>query len=374
MRITFPRWNESLGNLEQEYRVHYLPADARQMSIAIIIWQIPNILLAYADFQIFNGSMVYWSLLVVRLSLLLLSACAVQALRKAVTPQVFDRTLLVWFAAAISFVLYINATWATVAPVSSAFTVMILLTIYLIIPGRMFFRLIPALYMTIGSIFVCLRFGPTVTPVVAYLLMVGLLMANLLGIIFSAKLYDYRRKIYLAQFEEARIREELHRLASTDELTGVFNRRKLLELAKQEFDLFKQNGQPLAVLMIDIDHFKSLNDQHGHPAGDKILTRFTAFIAQNIRQTDVWGRLGGEEFVLVLPNTAREQAEIISERFRQESSQLVTRIGDKLLDFTISVGVTAASASDQTFLDILTRADIALYLAKKNGRNRTEAV
>ncbi|MDR3561987.1 MAG: GGDEF domain-containing protein, partial [Negativicutes bacterium] len=232
----------------------------------------------------------------------------------------------------------------------------------------------PAIYLTLGSIFVAVRFGPAVTPAAAYLLLVGLLMANVLGIIFSAKLYEYRRNVYLARVEEAKIKEELNRQASTDELTGVFNRRKLLELARREFDLFTQNAQPLAIVMIDLDRFKDLNDQHGHQAGDKILVHFTAFISQNIRQTDIFGRLGGEEFVLVLPRTSREQAEAISERFRQESSQLVTRVGDKLLDFTISIGVTAAVAEDQTFLDVLTRADIALYLAKRNGRNRTEVV
>jgi diguanylate cyclase (GGDEF)-like protein len=372
MRFAFTSWTESLGSLEQEYRIHYLPADATQMSIAITVWQIPNILFAYADFQLFNNTPLYWYLAANRMALLAFSGYAIHALREASTPEIFDRILLRWFIVVITLVLYINAAWAPVVPANIAISVLILLSTYLVIPSKMMLRFIPAFYLTFGNILVSLRFGPPVDSQSTYLILVALLMANLLGIIFSGKLYAYRRMVFLALSKEAKIKDELNHLASTDELTGVFNRRKLMELAQQEFDLFKRCGKPLAVLMIDLDYFKILNDQHGHQAGDKILTRFTAFVAQNIRQTDIWGRLGGEEFVLILSGTDREQAEIISERFRYDTSQLITRVGGDLLNFTVSIGVTTASDKDKTFTDVLTRSDTALYRAKNNGRNRIE--
>ncbi|MDR3563177.1 MAG: GGDEF domain-containing protein [Negativicutes bacterium] len=372
MVVRFPTWIESLGELEPDYRAHYLAADALQVSVVIAVWQIPNILLAFVDYQFFADSPQYGGLVIARILLLLLSLWAIYALRRTPGPREFDRFLLSWFPVALTIILYLDAVWAARVPGIAAINVLVVFTSYLVIPSRMVTRVAPGLFLTTGNLLLYHWLGKTVDLQSLYMVLVAHLMANLLGVIFSARLFTYRRKEFLAMTKEAKVKAELSRLACTDELTGVLNRRRLLELAQGEFLLFKHSGRPLSVLMIDLDYFKKFNDTHGHYAGDKILTEFSGAVAEKIRHNDIWGRVGGEEFVLVLPETTPHHALTISERFRIDAGQLSVRIGEQLLGFTVSIGLTQATAADHSFLDVLKRADKALYRAKKNGRNRTE--
>ncbi len=164
--------------------------------------------------------------------------------------------------------------------------------------------------------------------------------------------------------------EELLKLASTDPLTGAFNRREFKSLAEQEGIRSQRYNRPLAIMMLDIDHFKDLNDTYGHAAGDVGLQTFTAACTSALRNMDILGRWGGEEFVVLLPETEIEGAIVIAERLRQvvEESSFVS--GPNKISFTVSIGV-AQYKSDETTVDTpLARADEAIYNAKKQGRNR----
>jgi diguanylate cyclase (GGDEF)-like protein len=204
--------------------------------------------------------------------------------------------------------------------------------------------------------------------------LVALIMVNVLGLIFSSSLQKHRRTEFKARLEETRIKEKLSRLAAVDELTGVFNRRKLLQLATLEFERFKSNGHQFSVLMIDIDHFKQANDTCGHDAGDEMLTKFASFVANKLRDKDIWGRWGGEEFVLVLPGLSREQGKRIAERLRLGVMEEHPLPPQQPFPFTISIGLTVVQEQDQFFGDVVKRADEAMYIAKRNGRNRTEVL
>jgi len=160
--------------------------------------------------------------------------------------------------------------------------------------------------------------------------------------------------------------------AITDALTGLYNRRymesHLATLAEQA----SARSKPLALMMIDIDYFKSINDGHGHDAGDDVLREFAVRIRKSIRGIDLACRYGGEEFVVVMPETDLGVAGMVAERIRRAiaSNPFSVSSGQSRLDVTISIGLATLDAKGEQIADVLKRADQALYRAKRDGRNR----
>lgn len=176
------------------------------------------------------------------------------------------------------------------------------------------------------------------------------------------------------QLAMLRQREELRALATTDALTGIANRGHLMNAGAQEYARARRYGQDLAVLMLDIDRFKSVNDRWGHPTGDQVIRVVAQTLRSLARGQDLGGRLGGEEFALLLPATSLAGARTIAERLRQsvQDSESVRTADGEVVRFTVSIGVAALAAQDAKFDSLLQRADRALYLAKDGGRNRVE--
>jgi diguanylate cyclase (GGDEF)-like protein len=176
------------------------------------------------------------------------------------------------------------------------------------------------------------------------------------------------------QLAMLRQREALRALATTDALTGIANRGHLMNAGAQEYARARRYGQDLAVLMLDIDRFKSVNDRWGHPTGDQVIRVVAQTLGSLARGQDLGGRLGGEEFALLLPATSLAGARTIAERLRQnvQDSESVRTADGEVVRFTVSIGVAALTAQDRDFDSLLQRADRALYLAKDGGRNRVE--
>ncbi|AOX99799.1 diguanylate cyclase [Jeongeupia sp. USM3] len=164
---------------------------------------------------------------------------------------------------------------------------------------------------------------------------------------------------------------ELQRRATTDGLSGLANRNHFMEVSGHELARAQRYGRPLTLMMIDIDHFKRINDEYGHDAGDAAIRAIAMLCRSTLRDTDVIGRLGGEEFAALLPETSMTMAAAVAERLRAriEAYELHTPGGD-VLRFTTSIGITALSADDTLIDPLLKRADLALYQAKHTGRNR----
>ena len=180
----------------------------------------------------------------------------------------------------------------------------------------------------------------------------------------------------LSEIEEAHrqaraAQAELRRLASVDELTGVANRRWFTAMASRELERCRRFGHQLALLMVDVDHFKRVNDTHGHAVGDEVLKAFTRVLEGNLRSVDLLGRLGGEEFAVVLPEADDSAARQTAERLRQAVEGLQFPFEDgTVLRITTSVGIAILSTTGETLDSLLARADGALYAAKRQGRNR----
>jgi two-component system cell cycle response regulator len=164
-------------------------------------------------------------------------------------------------------------------------------------------------------------------------------------------------------------------MAITDQLTGLYNRRYMASHLGTLLTGAAESGKPLSFLIVDIDYFKAINDTHGHDVGDEILKQFAQRIATNVRGIDLACRYGGEEFVVVMPDTDVSFAYMVAERLRQQVADQPFRISTSpgTLSLTISIGVTASEATSDTAEKLLRRADQALYRAKRDGRNRVVA-
>lgn len=162
-----------------------------------------------------------------------------------------------------------------------------------------------------------------------------------------------------------RVRTELEHMATHDVLTGTLNRRAILDFCEDEHERSLRYGQAFSLMMIDLDHFKSVNDTHGHQHGDRVLVHFVECTRAALRRADRFGRYGGEEFLVLLPNTTTDAALPVAERIRAALST------GHVLDCTASIGLTHWRGPEDTLDAMLDRADAALYRAKAQGRNKT---
>lgn len=169
-----------------------------------------------------------------------------------------------------------------------------------------------------------------------------------------------------------RLTEELEHLVRHDALTGAFARAHLLELAERERIRAERRGTPLACLLMDLDHFKQINDTHGHAAGDRVLCRFVAVCRESLREVDILGRLGGEEFAAFLPDTDIPGAHEVAERIRRRWAATETEQSDggDPIASTVTLGLAVDADQTSTVEQLLSLADRRLYEAKNAGRNR----
>ncbi len=166
----------------------------------------------------------------------------------------------------------------------------------------------------------------------------------------------------------------LRHMAVTDELTGLRNRRYIVERLEEEFQRSKRNGRPLGLIMLDIDHFKQINDAHGHIFGDVVLRVIASRIRSTLRKHDLVGRVGGEEFLVVCPDSSLDDTVVVAERIRNRIDKEEIGDGVDQVQVALSAGVTMLTAGDDSADKVFSRADTALYKAKEEGRNRVVVI
>lgn len=245
-----------------------------------------------------------------------------------------------------------------------------------------FYLNVPGVYILLGQ-----RAGLTITS----LTIIGLLMGNahlslpysthaLMSAVFTMgysalffHVYGNRSLSYFARMQTYNHR--LQDLATRDGLTGVLNARAYHEIGIKLLANARRDRSPCAVLFIDLDHFKRINDQHGHLAGDRVLQAVAQCVQQHLRESDVLGRIGGEEFCVFLPHTDVSGASQVAEDVRARIEALMPEIApDTRLRVTASIGLTSAGPDDHTLQAIQHRADEAMYQAKQRGRNQVSVI
>ncbi len=170
---------------------------------------------------------------------------------------------------------------------------------------------------------------------------------------------------------EDRLRASLHDAAFRDSLTRLYNRRYVFRVFRDELKKYERYSEPFSVMLIDADHFKRINDQFGHRAGDAALRAIADACNRSVRNTDVVGRFGGEEFIILLPHTRATEAAIVAERIRHTMLETAINWQGQKLDVRLSLGVAEAGLHADGFDELITAADRALYEAKERGRDQT---
>lgn len=239
-------------------------------------------------------------------------------------------------------------------------------------------------YTNIPGVFILL--GTKVGWAVSLLTMVGLIVGNpylsqpyspnaiatgTLGILYLAVMFHAFSNRSLSYFKRMReYNSQLEQMASHDPLTGVLNARAYYAACEQQIQLAERSGQDFAVLFIDLDHFKRINDQYGHASGDEVLRVVAQTLGQSIRRSDLLGRIGGEEFSIFLPNTQADGALKVAENLRLAIERCQPLVQGQRLRITASIGVAIKRYADQSMHAIQQQADEAMYRAKREGRNR----
>ncbi|WP_251048282.1 GGDEF domain-containing protein [Halomonas sp. ISL-56] len=254
---------------------------------------------------------------------------------------------------------------------------------YLLIPNRLTVVTAASLYLNIGFLVAAMLFAG-LTPIGMLLLAVLLGMSNVVGFFALLRLERLQRKQYAMLYEERdqnrqlhneiahrqSLEEQLRLAAERDALTNLNNRGHFMKLANGLLKRSQYEKVPFSLFMIDVDHFKNINDTWGHSHGDWVLTKIAEVCAESLRPSDVIGRFGGEEFVVALPNTSPNEAQMVAERLKMKVAELSSMEEMSKLNPSITIGVAATSTDDVGLESLITRADQMLYVGKRGGRNR----
>jgi len=359
-----------LRELEGDYRVFNLQVDKAQSIISMIIAAVSVFGLLVVDAMLFQQrpDLFRW-MLIYRGGFVLFTAAVIYAIVKVDKVRVFDRLILGWLSVTLLYLLTSNFT-RPANYLTTTFDIIIIFAIYVLSPLKFQTNAILTLGFSIGTLYIDHFLKTGVDTISLEVATAAQLIVHLLGFGSASQLQTYRRKSFKAFMEERDAKEMVAYLANIDPLTKSLTRRHFFNIAESEFLRFARYRRPLSVLVIDVDDFKRVNDMHGHHAGDIVLRSFSLVALEQKRAQDTFGRLGGEEFGLILPETTLEQAKVVAERIQKMWEGTPSNLDGLMIQSTVSVGVAEAQAADKAFDDILRRADLRMYKAKEQGRNQ----
>ncbi|MFA5064305.1 MAG: GGDEF domain-containing protein [Dehalococcoidia bacterium] len=359
------------GELEKGYRRYTLRDDSRQATVGISLLAMFTALTIPNDFVFPLPPVMFGFLMALRVIFIAYSIVLVVYLRRNKDPQRYDNNIFIWGLFGIALNLFIIFNRPAVYTGHALADLVLLVIIYLGMPFRLLYRVILAMLFTAGCLACLAVNAQQLTLPWIRVEILSLVFINIVGLIISHHLYSYRRKQYATQVAEEKVKEELRLAASRDSLTGILNHRTFFEQGERELLRFARYGKAFSLIEIDIDDFKGINDNYGHVEGDNVLLKLVSLVSSHIRQSDVFGRTGGDEFCVLLIETNKSDAMDIAERIRTTccDCRLNTTTGVPM-HFTVSVGLVESSKDDAGIGHLYSRADAAMYKAKREGHNR----
>ena len=254
---------------------------------------------------------------------------------------------------------------------------------YLLIPNLLTVVTLASLYLSIGFLTSAVLFAD-ITTAQAMRMALLFIMANAVGFFALLRLETLQRRQFALLSEERdqnhqlleeiahrkSLEAQLRMIAERDALTGLNNRGHFMKLTTALLHRSQQENEPFSLFMIDVDHFKRINDTWGHSHGDWVLTKIAEACAQSLRRTDVIGRFGGEEFIVALPNTGPDDAKILAQRLKERVAALPSQEDIGALSPSVTIGIAVAHQEDVDLESLITTADQMLYVGKRDGRNR----
>ena len=325
----------------------------------------------YPDYIRSGLNSQFYLMTTLRLILISFSIFLYIYLPKELNTNVVDYSILSYGILFILLGIFNNTLLASASFEIITINHLLILSFYLILPNRLQFKVISAVFASMMSFYIVIKHASdfTQTSIMSHIFMV--IIMNIIGLLVAFRIDSQRYHQHLIQKTFMAGREQLLLLARTDSLTGVLNRRGFLEMSEIEFDRYKRYGEVFSFAMIDFDKLKLINDTHGHPAGDLSLQKLVEVIDRQKRSTDMLGRLSGDEFGLLLPHTNTDKAiEVLNRCKKALETEKIKQSDATMLQVQFSAGVTEINVTDEFFDEIYKRADAALLSAKKNGRNK----
>jgi len=358
-----------LKDLEGDYRAWNLSLDKAQSIFYMIIVNLSAVGILSVDLLFFRDRLeMFWQMVAYRSIFILFTAIIIVAMMKTDRVRVFDQLALLWIVVTMLSLLILNLVRPAnyLAPV---FDIIAIFAIYVLSPLKFQQNVLLALCFSLGTLLIYFFVKVGVDPAIRNVAIAAQIVVHTLGLGAALQLQSYRRRSFKAFTDERDAKEMVAYLANIDPLTKSLTRRHFFNIAETEFRRFERYHRPFSVLVVDADRFKKINDTQGHHAGDIVLRSLSLVAMEQKRVQDTFGRLGGEEFGLILPETTLEQAVVVAERIRKAWEQTPSTMDGRLIHSTVSIGVAEANADDKSFDHVLRRADLMMYKAKEQGRN-----
>jgi len=385
-----PEWRVSLWRgefidprSEAGYRQHVCSITALQLRWGLAVWALLLLVFALPDYSALGWSTDFVLLLVMRLAVV--GCIGLLYLQVRRTPMHAVNGVLTTLVESIGLAGFMLVFFLRPEIVGWTFVVVLLMlfTLFVAIPNRLGMALAVALFGAIITLVAMHLVRPReLLELLAMFLVLLLPVAT--GWISAWRVQVLQRQQYALmtltlrsnrqlqdEVEQRRLlQQQLQRQASTDALTGLYNRHEYERLFVHELARSLREQQPLSLAILDLDHFKRVNDTYGHAAGDEVLRRVARLCRENFRAVDIVGRLGGEEFVVLLPDTALAQAGEVAQRVLEQLRNTPIEVGEAALQVTATLGLTQLQPGELQLDSLLQRADQALYAGKAGGRDR----
>ena len=359
-----------LGDMEGDYRVFHLKNDIAQSILSLIIASLSILGMLRMDaWYLRNEPDLLMKLTVYRVGFVLVSLLVVFAITRIRKVRLYDRLILGWVFCAILFFVLSNFT-RPMNYLTTASDIIVPFAIYVLSPFKVLYSIALAFGFSMGTLYVDHFFKSGVDPILLSAATSAQIVVHALGLGSALQIQSYRRRSFRAYMKEKDAKEMVSYLANIDPLTKSMTRRQFFNIAESEYLRFSRYRRPFSVLVLDLDRFKTVNDTYGHHAGDLVLRSFSLVALEQKRAQDTFGRLGGEEFGLLLPETNLEQAKVVAERIQKTWEQSPVNLDGVPIYSTVSIGVAEANAEDKYFDDLLRRSDQMMYKAKERGKNQ----
>jgi len=356
-----------LGVLETSYRQAFLKSDASQAIFVIGLSNLASLALIPSDYRSFGREPEFFMFLAARLGVFILSCVSVFILAKSTQPRQHDWAVASYMAAGALINIFINSFTSPSYVTYIGVSIVLLNINYFALFSPLLMR--TAISYLFSAAVITQVYSTNAGEDLGSVVMGMHVLTNLIGTVISAKLYTHRRLSYKAQMEEKELQNELNELAYTDQLTGIWNRRKFTAEAMLEFERVRRYQRPLSLILLDIDHLKTINDEHGHMAGDAAIRYCVNILKTQIREQDILGRLGGDEFGLLLPETQLSEAVTVARRIQEAGRNGSFQLNNPAGHITFSMGVAELRGHEQDYDDFFGRTDKMLYRAKEGGRD-----
>lgn len=369
------------GLLEQAFRQSALERVAPQQRISLVVWAVLMVVFTLTDYLHLGAVRHFWILTFYRVAIGSLLFAGSVALKR--TPQLaLSGRMLMWLALLCYPFFFLWTVWrADILPIAIALVMVLQLALFLFLPWRVKLALPVALFGIAGTTLsvwaisanwgnnLLTVFLVSLPAIVGYVFALRLQKTERQEFWLRCQLQEINRELKDEVEQRVALQEELEHQATTDMLTGLPNRRAFVARCSAELARVQRSGEALSLAMFDLDHFKQVNDRYGHAAGDAVLRSVGQLCTHSFRGEDMAARVGGEEFLVLLPGCRLEQAAALMERFVSTLAETDIDLGTQTLRVTATAGVVQQQASAS--LDaLLASADAALYAGKQAGCNR----